>query len=1025
MDNCTRIMTMALALCCAFSSVTNAKNAIQQHEWQDPAVNQVNRLPMHSAFFSYESAAAADAGMEQSANYLSLHGTWKFNWVADADDRPDDGFWKHGYDDSSWETMPVPGIWELNGYGDPLYVNIPYAWQGHYANNPPIVPVKDNHVGTYRRELSVPSTWKGRDIIIHFGSVTSNIYLWVNGKFVGYSEDSKLEAEFDVTRYIKPGQKNLIAFQVFRWCDGTYLECQDFWRLSGVARDSYLYSRPRAHIADIRVTPDLDETYRDGTLNVKISTSAKVKIKAELIDDKGIIVDTKESVPSSGEFRFHVNDVHKWTAETPYLYTLRVSTHNEAIPVKVGFRKIEIRGRQVLVNGEPILFKGANRHEMDPDGGYVISRERMLQDIRIMKQFNINAVRTSHYPNDNYWYDLCDRYGLYVVAEADIESHGIGYGPETLAKRDDYHGMHLERNRRNVERNFNHPSVIIWSLGNEAGYGRNFDDAYDMVKTMDPSRPVQYERAGIDGKTDIFCPMYFGYDWCTTYCEDTTQTKPFIQCEYAHAMGNSEGGMDKYWELIRKYPWFQGGFIWDFVDQALRAKGKNGKEIYKYGGDYNDYDASDGNFNCNGLINPDRIPHPHMYEAGHWYQNIWTSYSDGRLDIFNENFFRDLSLYKLEWELLRNGDTCRKGTVEDIKCGPQEHCTIDLACCDEELLNVRYVLKTNDGLLPAGTVVAREQIVLRPDNACSADWDAAFAGNAAKDQGTPAIVMDDANSLTISGENFEISFNRNSGFVSRYRIGGMSLLKEGREFTPNFWRAPTDNDYGANLQKIYAVWRNPEMRLKSLDSKVENGLAIITAEYEMPNVNGCFSMTYKIDRHGSIRVCEKFTAQGSGVPDLFRFGMQLPMPKSFVRVKYYGRGPGENYSDRQGCAPLGIYDQSVAEQFHPYIRPQETGTKTDIRWWEMYTEEGHGIRVTAEAPFSASALHHTIESLDSGTEKQAFHSGELEAEDITNLLIDKVQMGVGCINSWGAIPHEDYLIHCLDREFNFIIEPLE
>ena len=603
-------------------------------EWQDPQVNEINRAPMHSTFFAYEDLESASVSVkEKSANYMTLNGTWKFFWVANADERPTD-FYRIGYNDKGWDDMQVPAVWELNGYGDPIYVNVGYAWRNQYKNNPPYVPVEKNHVGSYRKEIIVPADWKGKDIIAHFGSVTSNMYLWINGKFVGYSEDSKLEAEFDVTKYLKPGEENLIAFQVFRWCDGTYLEDQDFFRYSGVGRDCYLYARNKNRIDDIRITPDLDSNYKDGKLDVELKLKGNNKVKLELLDACGNVVAEKE-VKGSGNVNtnLQLENPVKWTAETPYLYTLRASVSKgsvitEVVPVNVGFRKIEIKNAQILVNGQPVLFKGANRHEMDPDGGYVVSRERMLQDIQIMKKFNINAVRTCHYPDDAYWYELCDKYGIYMVAEANIESHGMGYGENTLAKNKKYAKAHMERNIRNVQRNFNHPSIIFWSLGNEAGYGPNFEAAYDWIKAEDPSRAVQYEQAGKTGKTDIFCPMYYRYKGCEEYSKDANSEKPLIQCEYAHAMGNSEGGFKEYWDLVRKYPKYQGGFIWDFVDQSCRWTGENGKMIYAYGGDFNRFDASDNNFCDNGLISPDRVPNPHMYEVGYFYQNIWTTPAD-------------------------------------------------------------------------------------------------------------------------------------------------------------------------------------------------------------------------------------------------------------------------------------------------------------------------------------------------------------------------------------------------------------
>lgn len=688
-------------------------------EWRNPEINAVNRAPMHTNYFAFENAdAAKKADKKQSTNYMTLNGTWKFNWVKDADSRPTD-FWKTGFNDKGWDDLQVPAVWELNGYGDPIYVNVGYAWRNQFQNNPPEVPTENNHVGSYRREIVVPASWKGKDIIAHFGSVTSNMYLWVNGRYVGYSEDSKLEAEFDLTPYLKPGQKNLIAFQVFRWCDGTYLEDQDFFRYSGVGRDCYLYARNKKRIQDIRVTPDLDAAYQNGSLAVNLDLKGSGKVDLELVDAQGKQVATA-TANKSGLVTMNVENPKKWSAETPYLYTLRASMQgsNEVIPVKVGFRKIELKGDQILVNGKAVLFKGADRHEMDPDGGYVVSPERMLQDIQIMKQFNLNAVRTCHYPDDNLWYDLCDQYGIYVVAEANIESHGMGYGDKTLAKNPSYKKAHLERNQRNVQRGFNHPSIIFWSLGNEAGDGPNFEQCYKWIKAEDPSRACQYEQARQKEHTDIFCPMYYDYNGMEKYGQRTDATKPLIQCEYAHAMGNSQGGFKEYWDLIRKYPNLQGGFIWDFVDQSCRWKGKDGVMIYAYGGDFNRFDASDNNFCDNGLISPDRVPNPHMYEVGHFYQNIWTTPADlskGEVNVFNENFFRDLSAYYMEWQVLKDGKVIRTGRVDDLKVAPQETAKITLnigktCTCKEWLLNVSYKLKNREGLLPAGFTVAKNQI---------------------------------------------------------------------------------------------------------------------------------------------------------------------------------------------------------------------------------------------------------------------------------------------------------------------------
>ena len=1024
-------------LICALASVGLTAFA-QQPEWQDPNVNAINRAAMHTNYFAYESEQAALKGCRlASDNYMTLNGTWKFNWVQNADQRPTD-FYKVDFNDKGWDNIQVPGVWELNGYGDPIYVNVGYPWRSQYKNNPPYVPTVNNHVGTYRKEIELPADWKGRQIMAHFGSVTSNMYLWVNGKFVGYSEDSKLEAEFDLTKYLRPG-KNIIAFQVFRWCDGTYLEDQDFFRYSGVGRDCYLYTRTANHIEDIRITPDLDAQYKDGTLQIDIQMKGKGTVDLKLLDKEGKEVTTAQ-VKGSGKqtASMTVSNPAKWTAETPNLYTLVANLQEngkiiESIPVKVGFRKIELKNGQILVNGQAVLFKGADRHEMDPDKGYVVSRERMIQDIKRMKELNINAVRTCHYPDNNLWYDLCDEYGIYVVAEANVESHGMGYGDETLAKNPLFAKAHLERNQRNVQRGYNHPSIIFWSLGNEAGFGPNFEACYKWIKAEDKTRAVQYEQAGTNEYTDIFCPMYYSYESCENYSKGNID-KPLIQCEYAHAMGNSQGGFKEYWDLVRKYPKYQGGFIWDFVDQSARWYTKDGKEFYGYGGDFNRYDASDNNFQNNGLISPDRVPNPHAHEVGYIYQNIWVKPVDlqkGEISIYNENFFRDLSDFYAEWQLLANGEVLQSGIINDLKVGPQQtvnqklNYTLDNICpCKEVLLNVAFKLKNTETLLPAGFAVAQQQLSVReykaPENLLTEK-------KIAHDYTSAPVVEDnDSYYLIVKGENFHIDFERRNGYLSLYDVNGLSILDEGAQLTPNFWRAPTDNDMGAGLQKKYLAWKNPEIKLTSLEHATENGLVVVTAKYDMPTVSAKLTLTYRINKEGAIEVTQSMTTdKNAKVSNMFRFGMRAALNKNLSNIQYYGRGPIENYSDRNNSTNIGKYAQTVDEQFYSYIRPQETGTKTDIRWWNQTNKGGNGIQLVGKTPFSASALHYTMESLDDGLEKDQRHSELVPQTDCVNFCIDKVQMGLGCVNSWGALPLDKYMVPYQDYEFTFVIKPIQ
>ena len=1004
-------------LLCILLLACTALGAQTFTEWQDPHINSINRLPMHSSFLAAES------------QIIPLTGDWSFRWVRSADQRPVE-FWSLKYQETGWTKMSLPAVWEMNGYGDPVYVNMGYAWYGRYKSAPPVPPTENNHVGSYRKYIQIPAEWKGEQVIIHFGSVTSNLYLWVNGKFVGYSEDSKLECEFDVTDFLLPGKRNLIAFQVFRWCDGTYLEDQDFFRFAGVARDCYLFTRPTKHFEDVQITPDLDAGYRDGTLTVNLSVSnyARSSVEMQLYDAEGQAVGAP--IQTSGSFmsgRIYVQNPRKWSAEDPYLYKLELRLLEgkrvlQTLRFDVGFRKVEIKGSDLLVNGQRVLIKGVNRHEIDPEGGYVVSRERMEQDIKLMKQFNINAVRTCHYPDDPYWYELCDRYGIYMVAEANVESHGMGYGERTLARDTAYRQAHIERNERNVLRNFNHPSVIIWSLGNEGGYGPNFDAAYDRVRALDPSRPIQYERALYDGMTDIFCPMYASHEYLQRYAKNPERTKPLIQCEYGHAMGNSEGGFKEYWDIYRSLPKLQGGFIWDFVDQSIHWKNKSGKKIYAYGGDFNSTDPSDQNFCDNGLLSPDRIPNPHMYEVGWCYQDIWSSLVEPqKVEVYNEFFFRDLSAYTLQWELLRNGEVQGKGVVEDVNVAPHGRRVLDIPYGDidssgEWLLNLSYVLKEREGLLAAGHVAARQQLRLN---------DFVWTMQPLRSAARPKISNSAAHQFTVSGARFSIDFSVDDGQLLRYRVGGVDLLKHGTTILPNFWRAPTDNDYGANLQQKMKIWRKPRLTFYSLSQFDKNKLQVFQIEYVVAGTDTRLRMEYRINDEGAMEIVETLIPGSSkDMPDLFRFGVQLQMPRSFENLEYYGRGPVENYVDRNSSSFLGWWRQTVTEQYYPYIRPQETGTKTDIRWLRLTDAQGRGLEVMAEEPFSASALHYNIETLDDNDIKDNRHSELLREDDVTNLLLDYRQAGVGCVDSWGALPLPEHRMPFGEYRFHFVLRPI-
>lgn len=1040
--------------------------AIQQPtftEWHDLQVNEINRLPLHTMHFAYDPNDFPGTGAEyldkkKSMNYLSLEGTWKFNWVANADQRPTD-FYKTDLDDSKWNNIQMPGNWEMLGYGQPEYVNVGFGWRGHFDQQPPAVPTKDNHVGSYRREINIPANWNGKRVIAHFGSVTSNIYLYVNGKFAGYAEDSKVAAEFDITPFLKKG-KNLIAFQTFRWCDGSWCEDQDFWRLSGPARENYLYARSKDHrLLDVRVETDLKNNYKDGYLNITAKVQGNTLAYFGLYDPDGkeVIVTGTDNVKNGvAKYQLRVKNVRKWSAETPNLYTLVVSPIQnggmylpyEIVQVKVGFRKVEIKNKQFLVNGQPVLLKGANRHEIDPDEGYNLSEQRMIQDIMMMKRMNINAVRTCHYPDDPRWYDLCDKYGLYVVAEANQESHGFQYGDDAAAKKPEFAKQIMERNQHNVSMFYNHPSIVTWSMGNETVMGANFLQAYKWIKSQDKTRPVQYEQARRGEGTDIFCPMYYPVAASEKYAKDPNSPMPLIQCEYNHTMGNSGGNLSDYWNLIRKYPILQGGFDWDFVDQALHRNivkpmsilpyKMNNEELrkieYCYGGDYNKYDPSDNNFNCNGIIGPDRQMNPHAYEVAYQYQNIWAKMVNaetGEVSVHNENFFRDLSNYALAWSLEEDGVETQNGTIADLDVPAQQTKNFTIPYDKSKIkgkevfLNIDFRLKEAEPLLTAGQVMAYAQLPVVTKQACSGDCSKMLALGHGKKKMKLAAKKN--NVVAVTTPNLTFKIDRSTGLISEYAYNGKSLLGEGGTLKPNFWRAPTDNDMGAGLQKKFQAWKNPQMNLKNIDVKKDkktNSVTILTS-FDMPEVQGQMDITYVVFANtGAVKVTEDFKAtEGAKVSDMFRFGMLMQMPYTMEKSNYYGRGPIENYSDRKDCMRIGVYTDDADNQYFPYIRPQESGTKSDIRWWKQTDATGLGLQVKSCTPFYASAIHFDTEELDDGDDKEQRHSFDLKKSKFTNLFLDSAHMGVGGENSWGAWPLEKYRVHYGNKTFTFTLIP--
>ena len=1000
--------------------------------WQDPERNQENRLAMHASF-------------ETDRPALVLDGAWKFRGWEEPSGR-DTLFYRESTDDTSWRTMPVPGMWELNGFGDPLYVTSKYPWKWHYENNPPFVPEENNHVGQYRRTFYWSGTEADEQVTLRIGAVTSNVRVWLNGSYVGYSEDSRLAADFDVNALLRQGE-NLLALEVFRWCDGTYLEDQDCWRLSGISRSVELIRRPAQRLEDLRI-----DAQASGRLRLEMQVTPGVKaLRLRLKSPSGWV--RRWKIPASGDtlrLERQLRHPRLWSAETPHLYVLEIDVldasgrRSETVRTELGFRDVEVRGKQLLVNGKPVLIKGVNRHEMSPDGGYCVTRAQMEEDVRLLKQLNINAVRTSHYPDDPYWYTLCDRYGIYVMDEADIESHGIGYKPEnTLADKPEWKLAHRERFERMVRRDRNHPCVILWSLGNEAGNGENHAANYRWGKQEDPTRPVIYQK--LQGRrdeldwTDIEFYHYRSPEFCEQYLTDGRQVKPFMLQEYAHAMGNSLGNFREYWDLVRKYDGFQGGFIWDFADQALRRG-----EGWTIGGDYNDYDAWSGSMHCNGLLTPDRQWHPHALEAAFVHRNILVEATpqeagQGIIRLHNEYFFRGLENFRLDWEILCNGvPTSLRGHVNRLRIGPGETRSIRLAgfhpadweqMPGEICLNLSLTLKRPEGLLDGGTELSWGQVLLRE-------------ARPGKDELPPEAKAP-----------WELRFRKADGFLGSWSIAGEELISE--SLMPCFGRAVTENDFGAQLEQTMAFWLYPQFRLVALDYDgnlreckedlvCSGGLAHLEAEYDLGG-DVRVRMEYRISEAGALDIDTRLDAPETA-PDLFRLGLSFAMNGRFDNLEFYGLGPFENYADRKAAARLGYYAQKVADQYHwGYVRPQESGNHEDLRWMRLTDAQGSGLFACSDSLFSGSALPLSREMLDLSihepgnvhfpvplTWQKHYHSYELvplaSLEDRSKgnswIHLDARQMGVGGINTWGEKPLEPYRIHAGSYAFHFKLVPL-
>jgi len=1043
------------------TGILSAQTQSDKPFWLNEKVNEVNRMPMHASYFIFENEQLAKKGdWKQSTNYLNLNGEWKFKWVEKPNNLPKD-FESTAFDDSKWDIFRIPATWEVNGYGYPIYVNVGYEFQNLMKPNPPIVPLTYDPTGVYRRVITINNDWKGKQVILHIGCAKSNLSVWVNGKFVGYGEDSKLPSEFDVTSFLSPG-KNLLCLKVMRWCDGTYLEGQDFWRMGGINRDCYLIARNETHINDIEISSVPDTNYKDGVmhadlrLNHAATATATISISYRDKPVKETVVTFTDE--SEKKVSIPISEPGLWTAETPNLYHLIITLKDkkgsiiEVIPQETGFRKVEIKDGLLYVNGKPILIKGINRHEVDPVAGQTISKELMLKDIQLMKQFNINAVRTSHYPDDEYWYQLCDEFGIYVVDEANVESHGIGYDiTQTLANRPSWKDAHMMRLQRAVERDKNHPSVIIWSLGNEAGNGYNFYECYLWLKQRDATRPVQYERAVNDYRTyssefntDIVNPMYCLPSSMVEFAKNNPhQAKPFIMCEYAHAMGNSLGNFKDYWDIIRGYPKnFQGGFIWDFVDQGLKKITEKGDTIFAYGGDYGPKGTpSDNNFLCNGVFYPNRNPNPEAWEMKKVYQNIHTTLvNQNTVSIYNENFFTDLSDIRMEWNVTVNGELKQSGIISDVNVLPHSTKEFSIpvkpAANGEVFLNVVYKQKQEKLLVPKDHIVAEEQLSLA----------GTYKNSIAVAPSAKIAVIETNTALSITSSDINVRFNKLIGLMEKYIVNGQSYIEDSSAIRPAFWRVSTDNDMGAFFQLRLKVWKNAQGNLKLTEIKAnqEGNLVTVKTSFLLPDVSAKLNLLYTFNSTGEMEINQQMIADttatvaikmprwGGGdenrmekVPMLPRFGMNWILPEGFKTIEYFGNGPVENYQDRNYAAPAGIYKQSVAQQFYPYIRPQETGNKTGIRWYKIMNSNGKGLLVQSDTFLSMSALHFFDNDLDSGDSKQQMHPGELKPRKQTQLHIDYMQMGLGGIESWGAWPLEKYRLNYKNYEFRFTVKPLK
>jgi beta-galactosidase len=1028
-------------------------------DWENPRVISKNKEEPAASFFRFTERGDALSGTSPSS-VRSLNGQWKFAWSSSPAQRPQD-FYREDFDDRGWSTIGVPSNWEMEGYGQPIYVNIEYP----FDKNPPLIRGHNgNPVGSYRRNFFIPRAWVSQKTLIHFGGVDSAFYLWVNGSKVGYSQGSRTPAVFDISSYIRPGE-NSLAVEVYRWCDGSYLEDQDFWRLSGIYRDVYLETVSTTSIRDFEIHTILDEQCRNAELKVavKVKNSETRKrvltVDAELFDNSGRAIYScsadKITIPQQAEetvrLEGEITEPKKWSAESPELYRLLLTLKDEEekavehVPCNVGFRKVEIENGLFKINGKAILIKGVNRHEHHPDTGHAISKESMIEDIRLMKQNNINAVRTCHYPNAELWYDLCDEYGLYVVDEANVECHGMGKTTKNEVSDDPiWEEAHLDRLRRMMERDKNHPCVVTWSLGNESGIGHNLASMYRWAKQRDHFRPVQYGEAANrkycdrlakwaqahdgqvsgfmsrDGEddTDIVCPMYPSIETIVAYAR-ANPMRPLIMCEYAHAMGNSLGNFQDYWTAIKANDKLQGGFIWDWVDQGIRQRSDEGVDYWAYGGDFGDTPNS-GNFCCNGLLLPDRRPNPALYETKKVYQPITISVLNamsGEFEVQNDFDFVDLESIQFLWELEEDGVVTQKGVLPRLSLSPGDKQKVNVPFMlpasttgKEYFLKIVATLAVDQRWAKSGHVVAWDQFRIPVDS-----------GDArpTKLELMPALTVSRASGLIkVLGSNFGLEVDEGSGFIESLEFEGHRLLDS--PLVPNFWRVPTDNDLGNKMPKRLGLWRQAgsELDIQGIDvQQIAKGAVLVKVHFLVAQGKADLFCDYSIFGNGDILVESRYQSR-KWLPQLPRFGMQVKLPGEYQQLTWFGRGPHESYWDRKTSAAVSLYSSTVHEELHPYVRPQENANKTDVRWVGLTNGEGAGLLIIGNPVFCFSAWEYSMRDLE-----QARHIHELHRSDSITLNVDYNQMGVGGDNSWGALTHPEYTLRSKDYEHRFVLRP--